>query len=125
MTRTINRPLIGLAVHIIVHDYISYMYDTYTIYLYSRHRASRLYFWLVHIEHQDYIELIFVLPWTYSRWGRELQPCSRREEEAARNRKMHGHAAWIGTGREGGVVRMEGKRCSLAAAHTASAADGW
>jgi hypothetical protein len=37
---------------------------------------------------------------------------------------MHGLLGLEPEGREEGV-RMEGERCSLAAAHTASAADGW
>jgi hypothetical protein len=71
-------------------------------------------------------ELIFVLPWTCSlQVGKRIgDPAAegRRKQKAAG--KIHGQAAWIGTGREGGGSEMHaaGKRCSSAAAHTA---DGW
>jgi hypothetical protein len=53
--------------------------------------------------------------------GRRKQQDCRRDEEAG---KMHRLLGLEPEGREEGV-RMEGERCSLAAAHTASAADGW
>ena len=60
--------------------------------------------------------------------GRRKQQDCRRDEEAARSREdaRTGCLDWNRKGgrREEGA-RMEGERCNSAAAHTASAANGW